>query len=214
MPEQALGESASGYLEAFGSVSDAVGALTEQIAEVGDASEYAKEKSEEAFSAIGESAYHQIGTIAAGSFDAYADAMDTAISTGEFSAKSLGAALRNMLAQTLRSIGQEAAVKAAFQVAEGVASLANPATAWMAPGHFLAATQYVGVAALAGAGAGALSTGSGGSRREGPRSADTGDEDVEESISQVVTIIGGLDTRDAENLNDQLAAARKKRDLS
>lgn len=200
-------------MDLFGPLSEGAEKFAQGLERVGDASEYAKEKSTSALATIGEMAHQQIGTIASGAFDAYAEAIDAAISTGEFSVKSLGAALRNMLSQTLRSIGQEAAVRGAFQVAEAIGALASVVTAWKAPGHFAAAAAYFGVAALAGAAAGALSTGGGGARTEPRNRDDSTGEGGGGSISQEVTIIGALDTRDAEMLDEQLATAREKRDL-
>lgn len=75
------------------------------------------------------------------------------ITTGKFSAK---AALQ-MVSGIATGLAIEAGLKALMQYAEGVALAANPFTAYLAPGHFAAATAY-GVAAAA-AGAVGLGTG-------------------------------------------------------
>ena len=61
--------------------------------------------------------------------------------------------IRKMTAQILAGVAAQAAVKAIFELAEGLAALANPFTAWRAPIHFAAAKTYgliAGVAAVAG----------------------------------------------------------------
>lgn len=73
--------------------------------------------------------------------------------TGE---ETIGTALQGMLADTLSSIGQEAIVKGAMQIAEGLAALAGIVTAPLAPGHFAAGAAFIGVGALASAAGAAL----------------------------------------------------------
>jgi len=70
--------------------------------------------------------------------------------------ETLGDALQGMLADTLASIAQQATVKGALELAEGISALAGIVTAPLAPGHFAAAGAYFGVAALAGLGAAAV----------------------------------------------------------
>lgn len=72
----------------------------------------------------------------------------------------LGAALQGMLADTLKAISQEAAVKAGLNLAEGFAALATYRYDAAAE-HFAAAGIYTGVAALAGVGAAAVAPASG-----------------------------------------------------
>lgn len=69
--------------------------------------------------------------------------------------ETLGDALQGMLSDTLAAIAQQATVKGAMELAEGLGALAGIVTAPKAPGHFAAAAAYFGVAALAGAGAAA-----------------------------------------------------------
>ena len=193
--------------------------LNEQVLRLGENAQTTADAATSAFEHIGAVASNQVGSIAGGAFDAYADAMATAAKTGDFSAKSFEKAMKATLANSLKSIGQEATVQALFETAKGVASLASPITAAEAPGHFLAAAQFVGVAAAAGAAAGALGGGSGGSSSSpGPRDGaedPTGTEtDGGDDVFQTVTVIGVLDVRDAEALDSQLAEAKNRRDLS
>lgn len=68
------------------------------------------------------------------------------ILTGEFS----GTAMRQMTAAVLAGLAKQAVVEALFNVAKGLAALANPFTAWQAPGYFAAAKAFGLVAAAAG----------------------------------------------------------------
>src|SRR5439155_15265083 len=115
------------------------------LAAMGTTAQQAAQETSHAFATIGSMAEQQIGQMAAGMFDAYANAMAKAIQTGEFSATALGAAGRKVLANALRTIGEEATVKAAMQIAEGVAAIAGIGTATDAPMHFEAAALYLGV---------------------------------------------------------------------
>ncbi len=69
------------------------------------------------------------------------------LSTGKFSAK---AALQ-MVSGIATGLAIEAGLKALMEYAEGLAMLANPFTAALAPGHFAAAAAYGTAAAAAGA---------------------------------------------------------------
>jgi len=82
-------------------------------------------------------------------------AADAAIMAGE----GMGAAVGKMVKATLLGIATQAAVKGAFEMAEGFSMLARIVTAPLAPGHFLAAGKFFAVAALAGAGGLAMSAG-------------------------------------------------------
>lgn len=77
--------------------------------------------------------------------------------------ETIGTALQGVLADTLTAIGQEAAVKGAFEIAEGIAALAGIYTAALAPGHFAAGAAYLGVAALSGVAGAALAPSASGS---------------------------------------------------
>lgn len=69
--------------------------------------------------------------------------------------ESIGEGALNMMGEVVTAIGQEAIVKSAMELAEGIAAAAGVLTAPLAPGHFAASAAFaaVGVAAL---GAGAL----------------------------------------------------------
>lgn len=73
-------------------------------------------------------------------------AADAAIQGGD----SFGMGMAKMLKATFLGIASQATVKAAFEVAEGVACLASIFRAAEAPGHFTAAGMYAGVAVMAG----------------------------------------------------------------
>jgi hypothetical protein len=77
---------------------------------------------------------------------------------------SIGKAMKQAAAAVVAGIAVQAGIKAIWEVAEGLAALANPFTAWQAPLHFAAAKVYglVAVGALAvGAGLRAAFGGSG-----------------------------------------------------
>jgi hypothetical protein len=62
-------------------------------------------------------------------------------------------AFRKMTAQILASLAAQAAVESVMELARGLAALANPVTAFQAPGHFAASAVFAsvaGVAAIAG----------------------------------------------------------------
>ena len=80
----------------------------------------------------------------------------TWISTGKFSGK---AALQ-MASSIITGLAIQSGIKALYEYAEGLALAANPLTAALAPGHFVAAKAYGAVAlaaGIAGAGLGAAS---------------------------------------------------------
>lgn len=175
---------------------------------LGQSAEKAAHETNHAFATIGQMAESQIGTLAAGAFEGYTAAMQKSIETGHISSKALGVAMKQTLKNVLTSIGEESTVKAAFQVAEGVGSLAErdfPA----AGQHFEAAGLYLATAAAAGAGAAALGSGHSAGASGSGSSGDGGGD----AVTQEVVIIGHLDARDAENLHNQLEAARQSRDL-
>lgn len=206
--EMALGEAAAEAADSFQ-------LLNERITELKDTSTEAAASIEGSWNQLGEVAYQQIGVIGAGAFNAYADAMESSMKTGELSAKSFEKAMKQVLAGTLRTIGQESAMKGAFQLAEGIGAAAT-LNAPKAALHFASSAKFFSIAAVAGAGAGALSAGSDGGGSRGSSVEPSGREESEdgEDVVQTVTVIGNLDTRDAENLTGQLEEAKKKRDLS
>lgn len=68
-----------------------------------------------------------------------------------------GASFAKGTAELLASIGKQAAVKAVFNTAEGIAALTNPLTAAEAPGYFTSAGIFAALAAATGGGAAAIS---------------------------------------------------------
>lgn len=91
-----------------------------------------------------------------GAFNSLGQAMGKHIQLVVTGEETIGTALQGMLADTLSSIGQEAIVKGAMQIAEGLAALAGIVTAPLAPGHFAAGAAFIGVGALASAAGAAL----------------------------------------------------------
>jgi len=89
------------------------------------------------------------------SFGIMADAFGKHLQAFVTGKETIADALQGMLSDTLASIAQQATVKGAMELAEGISALAGIVTAPLAPGHFAAATAYFGVAALAGIGAAA-----------------------------------------------------------
>jgi hypothetical protein len=89
-------------------------------------------------------------------FNALGGAMAKHIQLAVLGKETIGAALQGMLADTLTSIGQEAIVKGAMEIATGLSMLAGIATAPLAPLHFAAGAAFIGVGALAVAGGAAL----------------------------------------------------------
>ena len=89
-------------------------------------------------------------------FSGMADAFGKHLQAFVTGKETIGDALQGMLSDTLASIAQQATVKGALELAEGISALAGIVTAPLAPGHFAAAGAYFGVAALAGVGAAAV----------------------------------------------------------
>lgn len=94
------------------------------------------------------------GTTAA--FAGMADAFGKHLQAFVTGKETIGDALQGMLSDTLASIAQQATVKGALELAEGISASAGIVTAPLAPGHFAAAGAYFSVAALAGVGAAAV----------------------------------------------------------
>jgi hypothetical protein len=70
--------------------------------------------------------------------------------------ETLAFAAQAMVSDTLVALGQEAVVKGAMQIAEGLAMLAGIYTAPLAPAHFAAGAAFMGVGALVGAAGAAI----------------------------------------------------------
>ena len=152
-----------------------------------------------------------IGDVAVGAYDAWTDAMETSIDTQKFAAKSLLSSLRNMIAGVIRTIGEKAAIKGAEEIAEAYSSIAGEDYKGAAM-HGSAAAQWFGVAAAAGVASAAMSTGGGGRGSVALPGQDS-EGNGGTRIVQQITIIGTLDTRDAESLAEQLQHAQASRDL-
>ena len=145
-----------------------------------------------------------IAGTAAGAFNAYADALDETISLNQIFAGGFDRSMRNMAASVVRSVGQQAAIKGAFEIAESIAAFAR----YDVPGgtgHLKAAGVYFSVAALAGVAAGATSVksasgggGGGGGGRGGSDDGKAGGPSI------YVTVIGALDTQARKDLGAQL----------
>jgi len=118
----------------------------------------------------------QLETFAvASAFGLLEAATKTAIQTAILEADGVGEAVRMVLAQRGAGIAAEAGWQALLETARGFQALANPFTAFLAQGHFLAAAKFTGVAAAAGIGAGALArSGGGGGGGSGRTSAISG----------------------------------------
>lgn len=122
--------------------------------------------------------------------------------------ESIGVALQGMLADTLKSVGQEAIVKGAMEIAHGVAALAGIYTAPLAPGHFAAGAAYMGVGALASIAGAALtpapsapSAGAGNGGAAGhlsDRTSGGSDAMAPININYYAPVIGGRESADYE----------------
>ncbi len=82
---------------------------------------------------------------------------------------SAGQAVKKFLADSLKALAVQGAVESLKWIATGVGHLANPLTAAMAPGDFLAAAKWGLVAVAAGAGAVSLGSQGGGASGGGAR---------------------------------------------
>jgi hypothetical protein len=85
-----------------------------------------------------------------GAFSAMGKALGAHVNAVVEGRETVGQALQGTLSDTLTSIGQEAVVKGAMQIAEGLAMLAGIYTAPLAPGRFAAGAAFMAVGALAG----------------------------------------------------------------
>lgn len=93
--------------------------------------------------------------VANGAITTFGQALGKHINLVMSGQESIGEGALNMMGEVVTAIGQEAIVKSAMELAEGIAAAAGVLTAPLAPGHFAASAAFaaVGVAAL---GAGAL----------------------------------------------------------
>lgn len=160
----------------------------------------------------------QTDNIAAAAFDAYVDSMEHAVETGHFSAKGIGKSMRASAKQSLLSIGQQASVKGAFEVAEGVSSYADHDSTGGGK-HMAAAGKWFAVAGLAGAGAAAIGGGEGGGgakerKRDevAPNGADPeGKGSGKGRVIQRITVIGNPTDGQAAEIKGKLAAGARGR---
>jgi hypothetical protein len=170
--------------------------------------EATKQSQEEAASMIAAS----LGQVGVPLFNAYTQAIYDAAHAQSFAADEIGKSLGKAFRESVKVIGQDAAVHALYETAMGLASLwVNPpaaATHFAAAETFglVAATAGVATAALGGKGFAGGASGGGGGGGGGGGSGYT--------VNQTVTIIGTLDYNDAANLHQQLAAAAAKGDLA
>lgn len=158
-----------------------------------DAKTAALERQADTYKFVAGVAKDAVGGIMAGAFNAYADALDETVSLNAIFAGGFDRALRNQAAAVVRSVGQQAAVRSIFELAEGFAALGSPFTAPFAPFHFKAAALFGGIALAAGPGAGLLSVapaaaGSAGGRGGKGGSGDSGSARSGATIN--VTILG------------------------
>ncbi len=124
-----------------------------------------QKKIDDELAASREANFKRQGTAAVGAFMAMGEAFRLAGDAGLSGGQAMAAGLSAATEAVLRETAKQAAVKAAFEIAEGLAALAvfNP----MAAVHFAAAAKYGVVAAGAGIGARALSSGRASRNQEG-----------------------------------------------
>lgn len=162
----------------------------------------------------------QTDDIAASAFDAYAVAMEDAVETGHFSAAGIGKSMKLSAKQSLLSIGQQASVKGAFEIAEGVSAYADQDSTG-AGKHMAAAGKWFAVAGLAGAGAAAMGgeggAGGGGTKDRkrdevAPNGADPeGRGSGKGRVIQRITVIGNPTDGQVGEIKGKLAPAARGR---
>ena len=112
-----------------------------------------------------------------------------------------GAAMASMARSVISGVASQAAVKAVYELAEGIAAASNPFTAPTAPGHFAAAKLFAGIAAGAavaagavgaatGAGKGSRGGGGAGAARAGGETA-AGRDSQERGEGTIIMVFGG-----------------------
>lgn len=104
-------------------------------------------------------------TALGGTFNALTSGMAAAVEAAVSGSESIGAAFKKASAMALKSLAIESTVRAAYEIAMGLAAIAIPGAQVSAGAHFAAAAQYALVAALAGAGSAALGGGNTGAGR-------------------------------------------------
>lgn len=152
----------------------------------------------------------------AGSYNAYADALDRTISLQTLFSESTGRAMRNAVAQSVRAIGMRAQIEGAMEAAKAIRDYADGNIPG-AIGHTKSAGMFFAVAAAAGAASGALSVnaGSTGGNGGGGFVAGSNPDSRERSGPTInVTVIGTLDTAQREELWEQLYGEAERRNLS
>lgn len=156
--------------------------------------------------------------VAAGAYDSLVDSIDQTISVQNLFAEATGRAMRNAVANVLKALGREAAIKSVFNLAEALAAYAGGNVA-SGSGYLAASAKYAAVATAAGVAAAALSVAP--AQAPSPGASETGSPGgprtgvgPNATVNQTVVVIGTLDARGAEELSDQLARARESRDLS
>jgi hypothetical protein len=107
-------------------------------------------------------------------FDAYATAFQmlegsvtSALDAWITGSQSAGEAVKSFIAESLRALALEMAVRSLREFATAAAMAASPYTAWEAPGHAKAGAMYGAAAAAAAIGARALGAGGGGGSASG-----------------------------------------------
>ena len=184
---------------------------TEDSPEVRQALELA-----EAWDGLAESARLSIGEGVGGAFEQMGEAIGSAMVRGRLEASAIGNLLRNVTADILRTLAQQAIAKGGIQVAEGLAALVTPGLQGTAAGHFASAAQFFAVAGLAGVGAGALQGGANGGGGGGGGGSIAGSEPdgTGGGVNQQIIIIGAPDAQLIEDLEEMLARARESRNLA
>lgn len=155
--------------ESTNKLKDSIGQLLEQFKDPGERTEFLAELNNgfngldenikgaaDTLGAFNEAALTVAGSGIRGITQGFAGLIAGAIQ-GEASFADFGKAILNAISAELLGQAASFGVRALGQTAEGFAALANPLTAFLAPGYFNAAGQFGGAAAAATAGAGVVS---------------------------------------------------------
>jgi hypothetical protein len=105
------------------------------------------------------------------------------------SGESIGQAMLKVTKSVIMGIAQQAAVKALFELAEGMAALASIALAPTAPAHFVAAAKYAAVAGIgigASIGLGYAESGDSGAAAKSARAAGSGTSEYRPTMGTTV----------------------------
>lgn len=92
-------------------------------------------------------------------FNAMFTSLGRGMASAAYNAIFFSGSLKEATANIIKGLGEQAAVEALMQTAKGVAALANPFTAFQAPGFFKSAGIFAGAATLAGVTASAMGAG-------------------------------------------------------